>query len=113
MNAQSTENESMGTIIELTPFLAKEYLLDLADLALANNGMGNRNINRRVVRVQLKALSVTQAREHLQGFVNRALEKIYGEYAPELIKPLSHYERELEGYTAFLLSLPVLEPSER
>lgn len=103
----------MGTIIELAPFQAKEHLLDLADLALASHGMGHRYINRKVVRVQLKALSVTQAREHLQRVVNGALERVYGEYAPEFIKPLSHYERELEGYTAFLQRLPVPEPSER
>lgn len=101
----------MGTIIELAPFQAKEHLLDLADLTLASHGMGNRYINRKVVRVELKALSVTQAREHLQGVINGTLERVYGESAPEFIKPLSHYESELEGYTAFLLS-PAGRPPE-
>ncbi|MCE9968113.1 hypothetical protein ACB288_23440 [Aeromonas taiwanensis] len=101
----------MGTIVELASFQAKriatENLLDLADLVLASNGMGLNYINRKAMRGQLKDLSDPDAHEHMQRLVNGAIERVYGEYAPEFIKPLSHYESDLGRYQSFLRSLTV------
>ncbi|ENA1895225.1 hypothetical protein ABF602_004252 [Aeromonas salmonicida] len=102
----------MGTIVELASFQAKriatENLLDLADLVLASNGMGLNYINRKVMRGQLKDLSDPDSHEHMQRLVNGAI----GEYAPEFIKPLSHYESDLGRYQSFLRSLTVPRRTE-
>lgn len=101
----------MGTIVELASFQAKriatENLLDLADLALASNGMGLNYINRKVMRRQLKDLSDTDAHERMQRFVNGTIERVYGEFAPKFIKPLSDYESDLRRYQSFLRSTAV------
>lgn len=82
--------------------LSLDRLLDLADLALASNGFGDHYVNRDEVGMQLKQLSSTDALEHMQQFVNNALEGLFGEQAQEFIRPLSSYEKELDDYQAAL-----------
>lgn len=99
------END-VGTLVELEPLrnkkLATDHLLDLADLALASNGLGDNCINRGKVRMQLKHLPDADTREYIQILVNSEIERVYGEYAADFIKPLSSYENELEGYKTSL-----------
>lgn len=76
--------------------ISTDHLLDLADLALASNGMGENSVNRDELRMQLRDMSDEEAREHIQELVDSELVRLYGEDgAPDFIKPLSSYEKEL------------------
>ncbi|MDH1848056.1 hypothetical protein [Aeromonas caviae] len=83
--------------------ISTDHLLDLADLALASNGMGDNSVNRDELRMQVRDMSDDEAREHIQELVDSELVRLYGEDgAPDFIKPLSSYENELQRYQASL-----------
>lgn len=83
--------------------ISTDHLLDLADHALASNGMGENSVNRDELRMQVRDMSDDEARAHIQGLVESELVRVYGEeYAPDFIKPLSSYENELQRYQASL-----------
>lgn len=76
--------------------ISTDHLLDLADLALASNGMGENSVNRDELRTQVRDMSDDEARDHIQKLVDSELVRLYGEDgAPDFIKPLSSYEKEL------------------
>lgn len=80
--------------------ISTDHLLDLADLALASNGMGENSVNRDELRMQVRDMSDDEAREHIQELVDSELMLTYGEEGSRFIKPLSSYEKDLAGYQA-------------
>lgn len=82
--------------------ISTDHLLDLADLALASNGMGENSVNRDELRMQVRDMSDDEAREHIQELVDSELMLTYGEEGSRFIKPLSSYEKDLAGYQASL-----------
>jgi len=94
----------IGTLVRIGPVRdrkrAIEHLLDLAEHALASHGLGENCLDKNEVRLQVKYLSETDTREHLQQLVDAEIKAVYGESAAELIRPLSSYEHELNRYKA-------------
>lgn len=102
--AELTQGNIVNFESALREKLSLDRLLDLADLALASNGFGDYYVNRDEVGMQIKRLSADDALEHMQQFVNKALEGLFGERAQEFIRPLSSYEKELNDYQTALRS---------